>query len=121
MAKRFNELRRKMPPARRARNAAEANRVLLEMSLQELRRGSTELSQKDVADMLRVTQGYVSKLERQPDMLLSRLYEYVEALGGEVEIRAKLPGREIKISQFRELDKLRRALVRKRKPRTTAA
>jgi hypothetical protein len=34
-----------------------------------------------------VTQGYVSKLERQNDMLLSNLYAYVEALGGEVEIR----------------------------------
>jgi hypothetical protein len=36
-----------------------------------------------------VTQGYVSKLERHEDMQVSKLYELVNALGGEVEIRAR--------------------------------
>ena len=120
MAKNFNALRRKMSPVRRERNAADANRMLLEMTLQELRQGATELSQEDIAEMLRVTQGYVSKLERQPDMLLSRLYEYVEALGGKVEIRAKFPGREVKIKQFREFEKLKAALAPKGKHKETA-
>jgi len=110
MAKKFNELRSRMSPERQQRNKAEADRVLLEMSLQELRQNPTNLSQDDIAEILRVTQGYISKLERQDDMLLSRLYAYVEALGGELEIRAKFPQREVQIRRYGELAKLRAAL-----------
>ena len=120
MAKSFNELRRKMTPERRRRNAAEANRMLLEMTLQELRQGVTTFSQDDVADLLKVTQGYVSKLERQNDMLLSNLYAYVQALGGEVEIRAKFPDTEVQITQFREIEKLKAALTPERKRKKSA-
>ena len=111
MAKSFKELRSKMNPERRQRNAAEARRMLLEMTLQELRQGISNFSQGDIAEMLQVTQGYVSKLERQNDMLLSNLYAYVEALGGEVEIRAKFPDQEVQITQFREIEKLKAALA----------
>lgn len=120
MAKNFNELRRKMAPERRQRNAAEANRMLLEMTLQELRQGLTNFSQDDIAEMLHVTQGYVSKLERQNDMLLSNLYAYVEALGGEVEIRAKFSDQEVQIRQFREIEKLKAALAPTAKGKKTA-
>lgn len=44
MAKNFNELRGKMSPERQRRNAAEARRMLLEMTLQELRQGITNFS-----------------------------------------------------------------------------
>ena len=120
MAKSFNELRRKMTPGRRQRNAAEANRMLLEMTLQELRQSITNFSQEDIAEMLQVTQGYVSKLERQDDMLLSKLYAYVEALGGQVEIRAKFLNQEVQIKQFREIEKLKAALAPKAKQKKTA-
>lgn len=120
MAKKFNELRRKMSPERRQRNVAETNRMLLEMTLQELRQGITDLSQEDIAEMLKVTQGYISKLERQGDMLLSNLYAYVEALGGEVEIRAKFSGQEVQITQFREIEKLKAALAPRAKRTRTA-
>jgi hypothetical protein len=120
MAKSFNELRAKMLPERRRRNAAEANRLLLEMTLQELRQGLTHFSQDDIAEMLHATQGYISKLERQNDMLLSTLYAYVEALGGEVEIRAKFPGQEVQIRQFREIENLKAALAPTAKGKKTA-
>src|SRR5262245_15534365 len=111
MAKNFKELRGKMSPERQQRNATEAGRMLLEMTLQELRQGITNFSQDDIAELLQVTQGYISKLERQDDMLLSNLYAYVEALGGEVEIRAKFPDQEVQITQFTEIDKLKAALA----------
>ena len=120
MAKSFNELRRKMPPERRRRNAAAADRMLLEMTFQELRQGITSFSQEDIAEMLQVTQGYVSKLERQDDMLLSKLYAYVEALGGQVEIRAKFPNQEVQITQFGEIEKLKAALAPRAKQKKTA-
>ena len=114
MAKNVDELRGKMPPERRRRNAEDAQRMLLEMTLQELRQGITSFSQEDVAEMLKVTQGYVSKLERQDDMLVSNLYAYVEALGGRLEIRAKFPNQEVQINQFREIENLRATLASER-------
>ena len=120
MAKKFNELRAKMSPDRQRQNKADADRTLLEMSLQELRQNVTNLNQEDIAEILRVTQGYISKLERQDDMLLSRLYAYVEALGGELEIRAKFPNREIQIMRYGEVEKLRDALTPRTKQKESA-
>ena len=111
MAKNFKNLRDKMSPERRHQNKAEADRLLLDMSLQELRQSASDLNQDDVAQMLEVTQGYISKLERQDDMLLSNLYAYVGALGGEVEIRARIAGKEVAIKEFREISKLKAALA----------
>jgi hypothetical protein len=111
MAKKFDELRKKMSPERRRRNEAEANRMLVEMNLQELRQNVANISQDDIAEILRVTQGYISKLERQDDMLLSRLYAFVEALGGHVEILARFKDQEIRVTQFGDFPKLREALA----------
>jgi transcriptional regulator with XRE-family HTH domain len=77
--------------------------MLLEMNLQELRQQCTTLTQEDVGELLRVTQAHVSKLERREDMLLSTLYEYVRALGGEVAVQVRIPGHEaVSITQFEE-------------------
>jgi predicted transcriptional regulator len=122
MAKNFSELRKKMSPEDRERNVAAANRMLLKLTLRELRQKVSELNQEDVAEMLEVTQGYVSRLERQDDMLLSKLYAYVEALGGHVEIRAKFPDhQEVQINQFREVEKIKAALTPKAKQRQKLA
>ncbi len=89
------------------------------MNLQELRQKLGELSQADVAAALEVTQGYISKLERQDDMLVSKLYEYIEALGGQVEIRARFPNQaEVQINQFDEMNKLKKALEPRPKKQT---
>ena len=53
-------------------------------------------------------------------MLLSNLYAYVEALGGQVEIRARFPNQEVQINQFREIEKLKAALVPKPKQKKMA-
>lgn len=53
-------------------------------------------------------------------MLLSRLYAYVQAMGGEVEIRAKFPNQEVRITQFQDLEKLKAALTPKPKHKRTA-
>jgi hypothetical protein len=42
----------------------------------------------DVAGRLGVSQGNVSELERREDLYLSTLREYVEALGGTLELTA---------------------------------
>ena len=90
MAKKFSELRAKMPEARRTA-AAERTRVMLdEMPLAELRE-ARELTQATLAQALGVEQGNVSKLERRTDMYISTLRRYIEAMGGILEIVAHFP------------------------------
>ena len=95
----FDELRQKMSVDRQRQNKVDADRLPLDMSLRDLRQ-MVSLNQRDIAQILNVTQGYISKLERQNDMLLSKLYAYVQALGGDVEIKARVAGHEVAIKQF---------------------
>ena len=82
-------LARKSPESR-TRIAAEA--IAEELTLRELRKAH-EMSQKKLAAMLGVTQVSVSNFEKRSNMRLSTLREYIEALGGELQLRAIFPGR----------------------------
>ena len=60
--------------------------------LRELRQIAGK-AQADIALALNITQPSVSKIEKQTDMHLSTLRNYVEAVGGELELTVKLPER----------------------------
>jgi hypothetical protein len=47
-----------------------------------------------------VTQGAISQLERRHDVLLSKLAEYIHALGGRLELVARFPDADVRITQF---------------------
>jgi len=102
MARNFNELRAKMDPERRARNAARIKIGLAEMPLDDLRE-AREMTQVQLAEILQVSQGAVSKVERRADMYISTLRSYVRAMGGDVQIRAIFPQGEVIINQFQDL------------------
>jgi DNA-binding XRE family transcriptional regulator len=51
------------------------------------------ISQQELAKILNVSQPAVSKLEDRPDVMLSTLRQYVESLGGNLEIIATFPDR----------------------------
>ncbi len=61
------------------------------------------MTQEEVAKQLQVKQSSVSKLERQADMYISTLRNYLSAIGGELEIKAKFPDGEVNIAQFEDL------------------
>lgn len=65
--------------------------IALEMTLQELRK-NRKLSQKRLAKILGIGQDNVSRLEHRPDIRLSTLQNYVQALGGTLRIIADFPG-----------------------------
>jgi ribosome-binding protein aMBF1 (putative translation factor) len=108
MARKFSELRAKMSPAVRARAKARARAMLAEMPLQELRlaRG---LSQESLAATLKVRQASISKLERRADMYISTLRSHIQAMGGELEIVARFPDGEVRISHFGDVGSTRKA------------
>jgi predicted transcriptional regulator len=60
---------------------------VLDLNLAELRKG-LGVTQAQLAEVAKMTQGEVSQLERREDYKLSTLRRYVQALGGDVEIVA---------------------------------
>lgn len=62
-------------------------------------RGRRGLTQVDVARVMQTSQASVSKLERREDLYLSTLRDFVEALGGELELSAVFPDGRITISR----------------------
>lgn len=99
MARNFQGLEARMGPERRARVQAKARETMVEMVLAELRR-QTGKTQVEVAKSLGVTQPSLSKLESQDDMQISTLRRIVHALGGELELIARMPGGPVRLSPF---------------------
>lgn len=80
-----------LPAERRAKIAARtAELIAEEKSLSELRRARS-LTQKSLAKKLGVGQESISKLESRSDLMLSTLRNYVEAMGGRLDLVAKFP------------------------------
>jgi DNA-binding XRE family transcriptional regulator len=83
----------KLPAKRRAKVLVRADELIAEeMSLQDLRK-AMDRTQVDVAKALDVGQDTVSRYERRTDMLLSTLRNYVQSMGGELDLIARFPNR----------------------------
>jgi predicted transcriptional regulator len=104
MAGKYEELRAKMSPESRARSEAKAQKMLAEMSLDRMRR-ARGLSQAALAERLNVKQPSIAKLEQRTDMYISTLRDHVRALGGELEIIARFPGGDVRITNFSQIEK----------------
>ncbi|MDU9389772.1 XRE family transcriptional regulator [Pseudomonas sp. zfem002] len=63
-----------------------------EMTIQALRR-ELGITQECLAEQMEIGQANVSKVEKRSDMLISTLRNYVEALGGRLEVIVNIPGR----------------------------
>ncbi len=96
MAKRWADLKAKMPPERHARMQKRTDALLLEMDLRELRK-LVGVTQTQLAERLKTSQGEVSQAERREDYLLSTLRRYVEALGGKIEVIANFGDKRIRL------------------------
>ena len=59
-------------------------------NLQALRK-SAGLTQETMSEALNMSQGNLSRLERNSDMLLSTLKNYVQAAGGKLNLTVELP------------------------------
>jgi predicted XRE-type DNA-binding protein len=60
--------------------------------LGELRRVAGK-AQAEIASALKIKQPSVSKIERQADLYLSTLRNYIEAIGGKLDLVVRLPSR----------------------------
>jgi transcriptional regulator with XRE-family HTH domain len=73
------------------------------MALQELRQ-ARRLTQKQLADSLRLNQAALSKIENQADMHVSTLRRILSAMGGRLKIVAQFPDGEFVINQHDQPD-----------------
>jgi transcriptional regulator with XRE-family HTH domain len=107
MARKFSELVKRMPARAQAEAKAKTRAMLAEMALDELRE-ARKLTQEQLALRFKVGQPAIAKLEKRTDMYLSTLRGVIQAMGGELEIRAVFSDGDVRINQLKDL---RRAKV----------
>ena len=90
MAKNFDDLYKVLPDKRKQKIEKRVGLELKAIQLAELRKISGN-TQQEQAKSIGVSQAAISKMERQEDVGLSTLRKYIEGLGGELEVIAKLP------------------------------
>jgi transcriptional regulator with XRE-family HTH domain len=93
MARNYSELRAKMNLESRARSEALALEMLAVMDLAELRKAQN-ISQGELAERLDKGQPAVAKVESREDPHVSTVREYIEALGGRLDLVAHMPNNE---------------------------
>lgn len=99
MSKPFKLLRQKMSKSAQKVARTKTQHMLKEMPLQELRQAQ-HMSQERLAALLHTKQANISQIERRTDMYISTLRSYIEAMGGHLDIIARLPEGEVYINQF---------------------
>ncbi|GGF91349.1 MULTISPECIES: XRE family transcriptional regulator [Cysteiniphilum] len=102
MAKTFNNLRNKMSDDAQKKATDQAQKLMAEMPLNELR-AAKQLSQETIARILNKKQANISRLEKNTDMYISTIKHYIEAMGGTLEINAIFPEGKVKINQFQNI------------------
>lgn len=76
--------------------------LLMEYDLISQLRKDEDLTQKELAEILDIRQSAISQIENQEDILVKTLERYVQAVGGELEVRAKFFNKVVVLNQFTE-------------------
>ena len=98
----FETLRKGMTTRQRANVAAKVAALREEMTLAELRQ-ARDLTQESLGETLQVGQTAIAKMEKRTDMYVSNLRRFIRAMGGELDIVARFPDGDVKISNFSEI------------------
>ena len=103
MAKSFKTLTDKMSPEAVERARLKTQTMLKDMPLHELR-NARNLTQKQIAESMKIKQASVSKMEKRTDMYISTLEKFINAMGGTLDIIANFPDGSVKISRFSDIE-----------------
>lgn len=99
MSHNWRDIRRKLSPRQEEETRQYVKSVVDAVSLNQLRQARS-LTQSNLASTLGVNQGSVSKIEKRTDMYVSTLRSYIQAMGGQLQIKAVFPEGEVEIEQF---------------------
>jgi transcriptional regulator with XRE-family HTH domain len=89
--RKWSEIRHARSPEREAVIAEEVHTMVRENALAQLRRRK-EITQEELAAALGVSQVNVSRIERADEPQIATLRRYIEALGGELIVQARIDG-----------------------------
>jgi DNA-binding XRE family transcriptional regulator len=102
MAHNWREIRRTLSPAQENETRQYVKSVVEAVTLNQLREARS-LTQANLASVLGINQGSVSKMEKRTDMYVSTLRSFIQAMGGELQIKAVFPEGEVQIEQFKDV------------------
>ena len=96
--RKLNDVIEALPAQRRAAVRARGReQVAEEASLRELRQ-ALQISQQRLATVMGTTQASISKMEKRSDMLVSSVRNYVEAIGGTLELLVKVNETKVELT-----------------------
>ena len=81
----------RLPEARREHILAEADRLQAEYLTLQMLRKAKKLTQTQLADILKIRQATIARMEKWNDLMLSTLRSYVEAMGGKLSLKVEFP------------------------------
>jgi len=99
MAHNWRDIRRTLSPEQEEETRRYVKSVVEAVTLNQLREARS-LTQANLASILGVNQGSVSKMEKRADMYVSTLRSFIQAMGGQLQIKAVFPEGEVQIDQF---------------------
>jgi DNA-binding XRE family transcriptional regulator len=102
MADKWVDVQGTLSEERERRIQARFEEEVKKLSLNQAR-VARSMSQVDLATVLNVNQGTVSKLEKRSDRYVSTLSSYIQAMGGELQIKAVFPDGEVEMKKFHQL------------------
>jgi hypothetical protein len=96
--RKWKDIRRsgKLSDEKLARIDRQVKKEVLEMTLREVRELAGK-NQVELAAALEKAQGEISKIENREDWLLSTVRNYIEALGGELEVVARFGKKAVRL------------------------
>lgn len=103
MAHNFKGLREAMSPEAQFRAQEKALAMTSMLPLAELR-WARSTTREQLAAQLAGGRHTAAKIEKKADMYISTLRRFIEAMGGQLEIRAHFPDGDVRISQFEDLE-----------------
>ena len=104
MAHKWRDVRGTFSPEVEAEIARRVKEAAGVMTLYQLREAK-QMTQVSLANVLQVNQGAVSRMEKRTDMYVSTLRSYIQAMGGQLQVKAIFPEGEVEIDQFEKIPK----------------
>ena len=92
----FDELEKNMSEEALKESDKKYNEMMLSYTLSQIRE-SQGITQEELAKRLNINQSAISKFEKREVVTISKLQEFIKALGGEIEININFPGKKIKL------------------------
>lgn len=99
MAHKWKDVRKPLTPGAEERIRRSVHEASAVMTLHQLREARS-LTQVNLAKVLQINQGAVSKMEKRADMYVSTLRNFIQAMGGQLQVKAIFPEGEVQIDQF---------------------